>query len=195
MVVTPEKKDWHIADLEDLFPTIAKYNLKLSPDKCVFGVEVGKFLGFLLTERGKEANPDKCVAIIGMRSPTNVKEVQQLTGCMVALSRFLSASDDKGYTYFQCLMKNNHFVWTNECEEAFTKFKECLASPPVLGKSVPGTPIRLYFAITDRTISSIILQDQDKVQKSVYFVSKVLQGLETRYQAIEKVALAVVFTA
>jgi len=67
MVVTSEEKDQHIVDLKELFTTIAKYNLKLIPKKCVFGVEVGKFLGFLLTERGIEANPDKCTAIIGKR--------------------------------------------------------------------------------------------------------------------------------
>jgi len=113
----------------------------------LFGVEAGKFLGFLLTERGIEGNPAKCTTIIGMRSPTNVKEVQQLTERIVALSRLLSASRDKGYSYFQCLKKNNHFAWTSECEEAFTKLKEYLASPPVFGKPVPGIPIRLYFAI------------------------------------------------
>jgi len=80
----------------------------------------------------------------------------------------------RGYPYLQCLKKKNRFVWTKECEEAITKLKEYMANPPVLGKPILGTPIRLYFAITDRAISSIILQDQDKVQKSVYFVSKVL---------------------
>jgi len=98
-----------------------------------------------------------------MRSPNNVKEVQQLTGRMATLSRFLSTSGDKGYPYFQCLKKNNRFVWTKERDEAFTKLKEYLASPPVLGKPVPGTPIRFYFAITDRMINSVILQDQYKV--------------------------------
>jgi len=100
MVVTSKRKDHHIVDLEELFATIVKYNLKLNPDKCVFGVEAGKFLGFLLTERSIEANPEKCATIIGMRSLANVKEVQQLTGRMTALSRFLSASGDKGHPYF-----------------------------------------------------------------------------------------------
>jgi len=75
---------------------IEKYRLKLNPEKCVFGVEVGKLLGFLLTEHGIEANPDKCAAIIAMRSPISVKEVQQSTGRMAALSRFVSVGGDKG---------------------------------------------------------------------------------------------------
>ena len=70
MVVTSHERGQHAADLEELFATIARYRLKLNPEKCVFGVEAGKFLGFMLTERGIEANPDKCAAIITMRSPT-----------------------------------------------------------------------------------------------------------------------------
>ena len=82
MVVTSREKDQHVANLEELFTTITKYKLKLNPEKFVFGVEGGKFLGFLLTERGIEANPEKCATIIAMRSPTSMKEVQQLTGRM-----------------------------------------------------------------------------------------------------------------
>ena len=99
MVVTSSERGRHAADLEELFATISKYHLKLNPEKCVFGVEAGKFLGFMLTERGIEANPDKCAAIIAMRSPTSVKEVQQLTGRMTALSRFVSAGGEKGHHY------------------------------------------------------------------------------------------------
>ena len=115
----------------------------------------GKFLGFLLTERGIEANPDKCAVILAMRSPTTVKEVQQLTGRMAALSRFVSASGEKGHPYFQCLRRNNKFVWSKECEEAFVKLKEYLASPPVLCKPLVGTPLRLYFAVTERAVSAV----------------------------------------
>jgi len=78
MVVTSSERGRHAADLEELFATISKYHLKLNLEKCVFGVEAGKFLGFMLTERGIEANPDKWAAIITMRSPALVKEVQQL---------------------------------------------------------------------------------------------------------------------
>ena len=76
----------------------------------MFRVEAGKFLGFLLTERGIKANREKCVAILAMRSPISVKKVQQLTGRMTALSRFVSAEGDKGHPYFQCLRRNNRFI-------------------------------------------------------------------------------------
>jgi len=77
MVVTSQVKDQHVTDLEELFTIITKYRMKLNPEKCVFGVKAGKFLGFLLSERGIEANPEKCAAILAMRSPISVKEVQQ----------------------------------------------------------------------------------------------------------------------
>jgi len=114
---------------------------------------------------------------------------------MAALSRFVSASGEKGHPYFQCLKRNNRFVWTKECEEAFVKHKEYLASPPVLCKPLVGTPLRLYFVVTERAVSAVLAQYQDQIHKPIYFVSKVLQGLEVRYQALEKAALAVVFSA
>jgi len=78
-----------------LFATIGAHNLKLNPEKCIFGVQEEMFFGFLLTKRGIEENPDKCAAIMEMRSPANIKEVQRLTEHTVALSRFLSASGNK----------------------------------------------------------------------------------------------------
>jgi len=113
---------------------------------------------------------------------------------MDALSRFVSAEGDKGHPYFQCLRRNNRFIWTRECEEAFLKLKEYLASPPVLCKPHLGTPLRLYFAVTNRAISSVLVQEQDQVQKPLYFMRKVLQGPEVRYQALEKATLTVVFS-
>jgi len=110
MVVISKEKEKHVTDLEELFTSIVKYNLKLNLEKCVFGVVAGMFLGFLLTERGIKANLDKCAIVIKMRSPATVREVQQLIGRMTALSRFLSAHGDMGYSYFQCLKKNNRFV-------------------------------------------------------------------------------------
>jgi len=161
MVVTSQERGQHTADLEELFTTIAKYRLKLNPEKCVFRVEAGKFLGFLLTERGIEANLKKCATILSMRSPTSVKEVQQLTWRMTALSRFVSAGEDEGHPYFQCLRRNSRFVWTAECEEAFLKLKEYLAAPPVLCKPQLSVPLRLYFAVTEREISPVLGQEQD----------------------------------
>ncbi|XP_015947314.1 uncharacterized protein LOC107472290 [Arachis duranensis] len=88
MVAKTKIGDNHISDLTEIFGQICQYNMRLNPEKCAFAVQGGKFLGFLLTCRGIEANPDKCRAVLDMASPKTVKEVQRLTGRLAALSRF-----------------------------------------------------------------------------------------------------------
>jgi hypothetical protein len=119
MVVKTTEEGEHDQDLGDILASVRKYNMRLNPAKCSFGVQSGKFLGFMLTNRGIEANPDKCQAIIDMRSPTSVKEVQQLTGRIAALSRFLSCAGEKAFHFFSTLRKSERFVWSTQCKEAF----------------------------------------------------------------------------
>jgi len=76
IVVKSDSFEQHLKDLDEVFKALRGVNMKLNPEKCTFGVEGGKFLGFMLTHRGIEANPDKCQAILAMRSPKNIKEVQ-----------------------------------------------------------------------------------------------------------------------
>ena len=83
--------------------------MRLNPQKCVFTVETRKFLGFMLTNRGIEANLNKCKAILEMKSPSSVKEVQRLTGRIASLSRFLAVSARKASPFFSLLKKENNF--------------------------------------------------------------------------------------
>jgi len=89
IVVKFDSFDQHVEDLNEVFKALRGANMKLNPEKCTFGVEGGKFLGFVLTHRRIEANLDKCLAIVGMRSPNNIKEVKQLLGRLTTLSRFV----------------------------------------------------------------------------------------------------------
>lgn len=103
----------------------------LNPDKCTYEVEVDKFLGFMLTHQGIEANPDKCQVIINMRSPTFVKEVQQINERLVSLSQFLSYEGDKSINFFAAIKKSVEVKWLEECEKAFLEMKQFLSSPPI----------------------------------------------------------------
>jgi len=194
MVVTSAGGKNHTEDLLELFDTINKYQLRLNPEKCIFGVNAGKFLGFMLTERGIEANPDKCMAIINMRSPSCIREVQQLTGRMAALARFLAKFEDRGHPYFQCLQKNTKFQWSSECERAFTELKEYLSRPPMLSRPEIGSPLQMYLTVTDHAISSVLVQEREGIQRPVYFVSRLLHGAEKNYPTLEKPALTIVIT-
>ncbi|VFQ91338.1 unnamed protein product [Cuscuta campestris] len=99
------------------FEIMARYNLRLNPKKCVFAVKTGKFLGFMVTKRGIEPNPEKIKAITEMRSPSSLKDVQRLTGRLAALSRFLSRSAERALPFFKVLKKANTFEWDRECEK------------------------------------------------------------------------------
>ena len=87
--------------------------MKLNLSKCTFGVTVGKFLGFMVSQRGIEVNPEKIRAIMEMAPPTSIKEVQSLNGKVAALNRFISRVTDKCLPFFYTLKKS--FEWTAEC--------------------------------------------------------------------------------
>ncbi|XP_056690031.1 uncharacterized protein [Spinacia oleracea] len=161
MIVKSKQREEHLADLRETFETLRKYQMRLNPKKCVFGVTAGKFLGFLIDERGIEANPDIVQAVIDMTSPKSVKEVQRLTGCLAALGRFLSRAGDKCHYFFGTIKKKSKFEWTESAETAFVRLKEHLHTLPRLGWS--ATP-RLF--------------------------REPCQDAELRYSPIEKFALA-----
>ncbi|XP_020967388.1 uncharacterized protein LOC107614902 [Arachis ipaensis] len=138
---TPERS--HCEDLKEIFSQIRAYNMRLNPEKCAFGVQRGKFLGFMLTSRGIKANSEKCEAILNMASPKTIKEVQQLAGRVAALSRFLPVVSNRSYHFFQTISKSKKFEWTKECETAFAELKATLSSPPVLQS--PETEFDIQF--------------------------------------------------
>lgn len=80
MVVKTVDNNKHINDLDDILKSIRDHIIYLNPAKCSFGVQARKFLGFMVTQRSIEINTYKCDLIINMKSPSNPKEVQQLTG-------------------------------------------------------------------------------------------------------------------
>ena len=105
MLVKTKDEANHLEDLEETFKTLRQYCMKLNPSKCVFGVLFGKFLGFMVSKRGIEANPDKINAVLEMTPPRTVKEVQSLTGRVAALNRFVSRATDKCLPFFKTLRK------------------------------------------------------------------------------------------
>ena len=113
MLVKSQREEDHLEDLRETFDTLRSYNMKLNLGKCAFVVTAGKFLGFMVSQRGIEANPDKIQAIMEMAPPRNVKEMQSLNGKIVALNRFVSRATDKCLPFFRALKKS--FEWTAEC--------------------------------------------------------------------------------
>ena len=114
-------------DLANIFEILRKHKLRLNASKCSFGVGSGKFLGYMVTHRGIEVNPDQIKVINKLQPPRNLKEVQRLTGMTAALNRFISRSTDRCRPFFLLLHKWKGFEWTEECAVAFQQLKEYLS--------------------------------------------------------------------
>ena len=100
MLVKSVCENDHLCDLQETFNTLRSYNMKLNLSKCVFGVIVGKLLGFMVSQRGIEVNPEKVRAILELEPPRTVKAVQSLNEKVAALNRFVSKATDKCLPFF-----------------------------------------------------------------------------------------------
>jgi hypothetical protein len=136
---------------------LRKVNIKLNPAKCAFGMPLGKLLGFLMSHRGIEANPDKVKAIKEMRPPRNLKEMQRLAGCMAALGCFIAGSGEKALPFFKLMKRTGKFEWTLEADKAFAKLKRYLMSPRIMVAPTFREPLLLYIIATLRTTSAILV--------------------------------------
>ncbi|XP_074360580.1 uncharacterized protein LOC141700792 [Apium graveolens] len=155
MLVKSEVTSDHIKHLMEMFNILRRFRMKLNPQKCVFGVESGKFLGFIVNHRGIEANPAKIKALLDMKSPTNVKQVQSLTGRIAALNRFISKSSDRCKEFFKAIkLAGKDFVWT-----------------------------------------AVLVREEDGQQSPVYYVSKRLHDVKTRYTNMEKLVYALILAS
>jgi ribonuclease HI len=188
MLVKSKEDEDHLADLKETFQALRRHNMKLNPAKCVFRVSSGKFLGFMVSQRGIEANPDKIKAILETSPPKTVKEVQSLTGKAAALNRFVSRSTDKCLPFFKTLRKA--FQWTEECQKAFKELKVYLSSPPLLSPSQTGEELYLYLAVSAFVVSSALIHEEERIQKPFYYSNRALRGAEERYSNMEKLAFA-----
>jgi hypothetical protein len=166
----------HIEDLRETFRTLRKYKMKLNPMKCAFRVSSGKFLGFMVSQRGIEANPEKVKAILEMEAPRTTKQLQRLTGRIAALNRFISRSIDKCLPFLKILRKA--FTWSEECEKAFGKLKEYLTNSPLLSHPTKGEILYLYLAVSPSAVSSTLVREDSGIQKPV--TSRVKHFMEQR---------------
>lgn len=159
--------------------------MKLNPNKCAFGVRAGKFLGYMVTERGVEVNPEKVQAIVDMKPLRNIKEVQVLTGSIIALSRFIAKAAERVYPFFKILRKIANF----------NDLKKVLANLPLLAKPVKDEKLYVYLAVGPQSVSSVFLWEEKGKQIPIYYTSRVIEGAEANYSEIEKLGLALVTAA
>jgi hypothetical protein len=147
--------------LEETFANLRKVNIKLNPAKCALGVPSGKLLGFLVSHRGIEANPDKVKATKEMHPPCSLKEMQRLAGCMAALGHFIARSREKALPFFKLMKRTGKFEWTPEGDKAFAELKRYLMSSLIMVAPMFREPLLLYIAVTPRTASVVLVVERD----------------------------------
>ena len=145
--------------------------MKLNPTKCTFGVASGKFLGFMVSGCGIEANSKKIHAIQEMTAPKSIKEVQHLIGRVAALNHFISRSAEQCLSFFQTLKQSKNFCWTTECQQAFEELKDYLSSPSLLAKPEPRKELFLYLAVSLVALAAVLVKEEAKIQRSIYYIS------------------------
>jgi hypothetical protein len=201
VVVKTRNSNTLIDDLEETFASLREYRWKLNQNKSVFGVPSGKLLGFIISHRGIEANPEKISAITSMKAPTCIKDVQKLTGCMAALNIFISKLGERGLPFFKQLKHQEKFVWTPKADQALAELKDFLSKPPVLMTPRKGEQLLLYLATSTHVVSTAIIVEQQEdghaypVQCPVYFINEVLSESKARYQPVQKLLYAVLITS
>ncbi|KAM1990292.1 hypothetical protein ACFX15_031564 [Malus domestica] len=196
ILVKSKHVDQHITNLSETFTILKRYRMRLNPNKCAFGVSSGKFLGFIISQRGIEANPEKIKAIIDMKESVTSKDIQSLTGKVAALTRFISKATDRCAPFFKAIKGSKKYItWTDEYAEAFKNLKDYMSKAHLLSKPEVGDTFIIYLSISASAVSFILIRKDGNVEWPVYYASKALQDAETRYSNIEKLALALVMSA
>jgi hypothetical protein len=190
IVVKTKKASNLINDLDVMFKCLRAKNIKLNPEKCIFGVPRGMLLGFIVSEHGIKANPEKIVVITKMGPIRNLKGMQRVMGCLATLSRFISCLSKKALPLYRLLKKLEHFSWTLKAEEALAKLKSTLSNSLILIPPTTGEPLLLYVAATTQVVSAVLIVKRAEeghtllIQRPVCFISKVLSETKVRYPQI-----------
>src|SRR3954452_19184426 len=197
MIAKSSTEEEHIEYLLKLFQRLRKYQLRLNPNKCTFGVRSGKLLGFIVSQRGIEVDPDKVRAIQEMPAPKTEKQVRGFLGRLNYISRFISNMTATCEPIFKLLKKNQGCVWNEDCQKAFDNIKEYLLEPPILLPPVEGRPLIMYLTVLENSMGCVLGQHDESGRKeyAIYYLSKKFTDCETRYSLLEKTCCALVWAA
>jgi len=180
LVVKAKNPFEHLEHLRQVFERCREHNLRMNPSKCAFGVSLGKFLGFLVHHRGIDLDPTKAKAITTLSPPTNLKELRRFVGKVSYLRRFILGLAEILKPLVEQTKKGVTFVWCDQCQKAFKNIQMILADPHTMVAPVPGKPLLLYIANTEQSLGALLAQEQERVEKPVYYISRLMKGPKLR---------------
>src|SRR4051812_9375255 len=197
MIAKSQSEEGHLTHLQKLFERLKKFNLRLNPNKCMFGVRSGKLLGFIVSQRGIEVDPDKVKAIQEMPVPRTEKEVRGFLGRLNYISRFISHLTATCEPIFKLLRKDQPIKWNGDCQVAFETIKRYLQEPPILVPPVSGRPLIMYLTVLERSMGCVLGQQDETGRKehAIYYLSKKFTDCESRYSPLEKTCCALAWAS
>ena len=158
-VVVKSKAEFeHVNGLGNIFAILRKHKLQLNTSKCSFGVDSGKFLGYMVTHRRIKVNLDQIKAINNLQPSRNPKKVQKLTGMIATLNRYISRSANRCRPFFQFLNKWKGFEWTEKCALAFQQLKDYLSRPPIMSSPEVDEVLFTYIVVALHAVSLVLIR-------------------------------------
>ena len=139
----------------------------------------GKFLGYLVMHRRIEVNPDQIKAINDLK-PSRNAEVQKLAGMITTLNQFISRSADRCRPFYLLINKWKGFEWSKDCTATFQQLKEYLLRPPIMSSPAANEVLYAYIAVAPHAVSLVLIQEDNGLQRPVYYVIKSLHEAEVR---------------
>lgn len=188
MVIKTKSRASVIEDTQETFSNLRKYNLKLNPKKCTFRVPSGKFLDFMVSQCGLEANPDKIKAVINMKVPANIKDVQRLNG---------HVAEDSSPKLRSAACHSSRLSVRTQGSSGLPNAKTLLTSLRSICHRLPSyqfsnLPLSLFIG---HSVCCLGRRHDNKIQRPVYYVSRILHDTETRYPELKKFIFVLVVTA
>lgn len=191
IIIFSKNLESHMEKLREVFDRLVEHNLKLQPEKCHFLRKEVTYLGHLISENSVKPDPLKTSAIDNFPQPKNVKGVQSFLGLVGYYRKFIKGFADIAKPLTSLLKKNNKFIWSEECINAFNKLKQAITSEPVLQHPNFSERFILSCDASNVAISGILSQGKLGEEHPIAYVSRTLQPTETRYSTTEKEMLAI----
>ena len=199
VLIFSSSKEEHLAHLQKVFDRLRSHNLKLKPSKCEFFNEETQYLGFRISNKGIQPDPEKVRAIEAVQPPKTVREVRGFLGMCSYYRRFIPEFSSIAESLTNLTRKGVKFVWDDRCQNAFVKLKQGLAKEVILAYPDPSKPYKLYTDASDLAIGASLTQEvydpelRRTIEKPIHFISHKLSDTQTRWATIEKEAFAIHF--
>ncbi|UYV74425.1 K02A2.6-like, partial [Cordylochernes scorpioides] len=183
----------HLALLKTIFARLAKYNIKLKKEKCLFLQKEIEYLGHLVTEEGIRPLDHKVQAIQKAKTPTNISELRSFLGLVNFYGKFIPNLPELLKPLHELLHKKRPWVWTKECGEAIDKCKNSITSERVLVPYDATLPLCLATDASQIGVGAVLSHIIEGQERPIMFASRTLSVAERNYSQIEKEALAIIY--